>query len=119
MSESVREVPTFLARGGALAGAARASARPTAREWWKHSAFFLLTALTMTWAGISFALSSVALEPAVAEPSAPLDYLVYVPKYFALLLAAEGAYALAHPEFIVQGLQFAGALLSILLAHES
>jgi membrane-associated protease RseP (regulator of RpoE activity) len=119
MSESVSEVPTFAARGGALAGVARASARPTAREWWKHSAFFLLTALTMTWAGISFALSSVALDPAVAEPSTTLDYLVYIPKYFALLLAAEGAYALAHPQFIWEGLKFAGALLSILLAHES
>src|SRR5215208_5361035 len=100
MSESVREVPTFLTRGGALAGVARAAARPTAREWWKHSAFFLLTALTMTWAGISFALSSVPMEPAVAEPSGPLEYLVYIPKFFALLLAAEGAYAFAHPQFI-------------------
>jgi membrane-associated protease RseP (regulator of RpoE activity) len=118
MSESVREVPAFVARGGRAVGA-RAAARPTAREWWKHSAFFLLTGLTMTWAGVSFALSSAPLEPAVAEPSAPLDYLVYVPKYFALLLAAEGAHALAHPQFIWEGLKFAGALLSILLAHES
>lgn len=119
MSESVREVPGFVARGGARAGGARAAARPTAREWWKHSALFLLTALTMTWAGTSFALSTVKLDFDLAAPANPLEYLIYVPKYFLLLLAAEGAHALAHREFIVEGLKFAGALLSILLAHES
>ncbi|HEX7318425.1 MAG TPA: site-2 protease family protein [Pyrinomonadaceae bacterium] len=119
MSESVSEVPRFVARGGAHAGGARAAARPTAREWWRHTAFFLLTALTVTWAGISFAVSPVLPEPAVAAPTTPLEYLIYVPKYFVLLLAAEGAFALAHREYIVEGLKFAGALLSILLAHES
>jgi membrane-associated protease RseP (regulator of RpoE activity) len=119
MSESVREVPTFVARGGAQAAGVRVAARPTAREWAKHGALFLLTALTMTWAGLSFALSLVNLEPVIAAPATPLDYLIYIPKYFLLLLAAEFAYVLAHPEFIVQGLKFAGALLSILLAHES
>ena len=119
MSESVREVPTFVARGGAQAAGVRVAARPTAREWWKHSAFFLLTALTVTWAGISFAVSNVGLEPTIAAPSTPLDYLIFIPKYFVLALAVEGAYALAHREFIVEGLKFAGALLSILLAHES
>jgi membrane-associated protease RseP (regulator of RpoE activity) len=118
MSESVREIPTFVARGAAPAARLRA-ARPTAREWWKHSAFFLLTALTMTWAGISFALAPVGLEPALAAPATPLDYLTFVPKYFVLALAAEAAYALAHPQFIAEGLKFAAALLSILLAHES
>jgi membrane-associated protease RseP (regulator of RpoE activity) len=119
MSESIREVPTFVTRGGALAAGVRAAARPTAREWARHGAFFLLTALTMTWAGVSFALSNVGLEPNIAAPATPLDYLTFVPKYFVLALAAEGAYALAHPHFIVEGLKFAGALLSILLAHES
>ncbi|HEX8115852.1 MAG TPA: site-2 protease family protein, partial [Pyrinomonadaceae bacterium] len=54
-----------------------------------------------------------------AAPSTPLDYLTFVPKYLVLAVAAEGAYALAHPRFIWEGLKFAGALLSILLAHES
>jgi membrane-associated protease RseP (regulator of RpoE activity) len=119
MSESVREVPTFLARGGAQAAGVRAAARPSAREWGRHGALFLLTALAMTWAGVSFALSSVDVEPAIAAPATTFDYLAYVPKYFALALAAEGAYAFAHPQFIVEGLKFAAALLSILLAHES
>ena len=119
MSESVREVPTFVTRGGAPAAGVRVAARPTAREWGRHGALFLLTALAMTWAGISFALSSINLEPDIAAPVTGFDYLAYVPKYFALALAAEGAYALAHPQFIVKGLKFAAALLSILLAHES
>lgn len=119
MSESVREVPAFVTRGGARAAGVRAAGRPTAREWARHTSLFLLTALTMTWAGVSFALSNVGLDPNVAAPSTPLDYLTFVPKYFVLALAAEGAYALAHPHFIVEGLKFAGALLSILLAHES
>ena len=119
MSESVREVPGFVARGGARAARPRAAARPTAREWWRHSAFFLLTALTVTWAGVSFALSSAVPEPEVAAPSTPLGYLAFVPKYFVLALAAEAAHAYSHPQFIFEGLKFAAALLSILLAHES
>lgn len=120
MSESVSEVPAFVARGVAQAAGVRVAARPTAREWGRHGALFLLTALTMTWAGISFALSNVGtLEPFVAPPATALDYLVYVPKYFALAVLAEGTYVLAHRQFIVEGLKFAGALLSILLAHES
>jgi membrane-associated protease RseP (regulator of RpoE activity) len=119
MSEFVRDIPTFVARGTAPSAAPRAAARPTARAWLKHSAFFLLTALTVTWAGISFALASLGLEPNVAAPATPLDYLTFIPKYFVLALAAEAAHAFAHPQFIVEGLKFAAALLSILLAHES
>jgi membrane-associated protease RseP (regulator of RpoE activity) len=116
MSESIREIPTFAAHG---AWPARRAARPTAREWARHTALFLLTALTMTWAGVGFMLPFDNVEPALAAPSAPLDYLLYVPKYYVLALAAQGAFALAHPHFIAEGLKFAAALLSILLAHES
>jgi membrane-associated protease RseP (regulator of RpoE activity) len=116
MSESIREIPTFVAQG---AWPARRAARPTAREWARHTALFLLTALTMTWAGVGFMLPFDNVEPALAAPAAPLDYLLYVPKYFLLALAAEAAYALAHPQLIAEGLKFAAALLSILLAHES
>jgi membrane-associated protease RseP (regulator of RpoE activity) len=115
MSESVREVPTFVALGAG----ARAAARPTAREWWRHTALFLLTALTVTWAGVSFALANVAVGPDIPVPETPLDYVVFVPKYLLIIIAGEASYALAHPQVIWEGLKFAGALLSILLAHES
>lgn len=118
MSEYVREIPTLVTRDAAPSVRPRA-ARPTAREWLRHSAYFLLTALTVTWAGVSFALAPAGLEPAVAAPSTPLDYLTFIPQYLVLALATEAAYAFAHPQFIVEGLKFAAALLSILLAHES
>jgi membrane-associated protease RseP (regulator of RpoE activity) len=116
MSESIREIPTFVAQG---AWPSRRAARPTAREWARHAALFLLTGLTMTWAGVSFMLPLSNAEPSLAAPAAPLDYLLYVPKYLLMALAAEASFALAHPHFIAEGLKFAGALLSILLAHES
>jgi membrane-associated protease RseP (regulator of RpoE activity) len=116
MSESIREIPTFVAPES---WPVRRAARPTAREWARHTALFLLTGLTMTWAGVTFMLPFGDVEPALAAPSAPLDYLLYVPKYYVLALAAEASFALAHPHFIAEGLKFAAALLSILLAHES
>jgi membrane-associated protease RseP (regulator of RpoE activity) len=116
MSESVQGIPTFLPRAE---WRPRRAARPTAREWARHTLLFLLTALTATWAGMSLIIPPAEVEPALPAPAAPLDYLLYVPKYYVLALVATGAYALAHPVFIVGGLKFAASLLSILLAHES
>jgi membrane-associated protease RseP (regulator of RpoE activity) len=116
MSESIQGIPTFVTRAP---GRPRRAARPTAREWARHGLFFLLTALTTTWAGMSLILPPDGVEPNLPPPAAPLDYLLYVPKYYALALAAAGSYALAHPHYIAEGLKFSAALLSILLAHES
>ena len=116
MSESIQGIPTFVTRAP---GRPWRAARPTAREWARHGLFFLLTALTTTWAGMSLILPPDGVEPNLPPPAAPLDYLLYVPKYYALALAAVGSYALAHPHYIAEGLKFSAALLSILLAHES
>lgn len=116
MSESVRDIPAF-ASGAALA--ARGASRPGAREWARHASLFALTALTVAWAGMSLVMPADATEPALASPSAPLEYLLFVPKYYALMLAGTASYALAHPHYIAEGFKFAAALLSILLAHES
>jgi membrane-associated protease RseP (regulator of RpoE activity) len=111
---------TFAARGVGLPLGRRRAARPTAREWLRHSALFLLTGVTAAWAGLSFLLPfGGGGEPALAAPAAPLDYLLYVPKYYLLALAATGSYALAHPQLIYDGVKFAASLLSILLAHEA
>jgi membrane-associated protease RseP (regulator of RpoE activity) len=80
---------------------------------------FALTALTMAWAGTSLALPFDGIEPSMASPASPLEYLLYIPKYYVLMLAASGSFALAHPHFILEGVKFAAALLPILLAHES
>src|SRR5919199_1282012 len=116
MSESIQGIPTFVTRAP---GRPRRAARPTAREWARHGLFFLLTALTTTGAGMSLILPPAGLEPNLPLPAAPLDLLLYVPKYYALALAAVSSSALAHPAYIVEGLKFSAALLSILLAHES
>jgi membrane-associated protease RseP (regulator of RpoE activity) len=116
MAESIQGVPPFASRVSSLP---RRAARPTAREWTRHAVFFALTFLTVAWAGMSILMPFGDAEPTLAAPVTPLDYLLYVPKYYVLALAAIGSYALAHPQYIFDGLKFAAALLSILLAHES
>jgi membrane-associated protease RseP (regulator of RpoE activity) len=116
MSETVRDIPAFATR---VALMPRRAARPGAREWARHALLFALTALTMAWAGTSLALPFDGIEPSMASPASPLEYLLYIPKYYVLMLAASGSFALAHPHFILEGVKFAAALLPILLAHES
>jgi membrane-associated protease RseP (regulator of RpoE activity) len=120
MAESIQGVPPFASRVSSLP---RRAARPTAREWTRHAVLFALTFATATCAWICLATLfgdiGQSLEPNIAAPAAPLDYLLYVPKYYVLTLAAVGSFAHAHPQYIFDGLKFAAALLSILLAHES
>ena len=116
MSETVRDIPAFAPRAARVT---RSASRPGAREWARHWLLFALTALTVAWAGMSIMLPADAVEPALASPSSPLGYLLFVPKYYVLMLAGAGSFALAHPHYIVEGVKFAAALLSILLAHES
>jgi membrane-associated protease RseP (regulator of RpoE activity) len=80
---------------------------------------FAATTLTVAWAGMNLAIPFDAVEPALPSPAAPLDYLLFIPKYYVLMLAAACSFALAHPHYIAEGFKFAAALLSILLAHES
>lgn len=115
MSESVRDIPAFAPRAGRDV---RGAARPGAREWARHAFLFAATALTVAWAGMSLAIPASEVEPALASPAAPLEYLLFIPKYYALMLAGVASYALAHPHYIAEGMKFAGAFLSILLAHE-
>lgn len=116
MSESVRDIPAF-ASGDARA--ARGAARPGARAWARHAFLFAATVLTVAWAGMTLAIPADAVEPSLASPAAPLEYLLFIPKYYVLMLAGVASYALAHPQYILEGFKFAAALLSILLAHES
>jgi membrane-associated protease RseP (regulator of RpoE activity) len=116
MAESIQSVPTIITRAARWP---RRAARPTAREWARHALLFLLTAVTVTWAGMSLVLPFGDIEPSIPAPATPLDYALYLPKYYVLALAAVASYAVAHPALILDGLKFAAALLSILLAHES
>lgn len=122
MSESVRSIPAF-APGSQATGSRRrrTAARPTRREWARHTTLFVLTLLTATWAGTMAAFQSLAdaPQPFVASPASPLDYLLFVPRLFAQETGTVAAYAFAHPWLLAEGAVFALALLSILLAHEA
>ncbi|HYO63256.1 MAG TPA: site-2 protease family protein [Pyrinomonadaceae bacterium] len=117
MSESLRAVSTFVGREPA---ARDALARPTAREWRRHAALFLLTFLTATVGGITFLGDWTQFpEPELAEPSWWFDYLIYVPAFYAQMVVGVAAYALSHPALLGQSVTFAAALLAILAAHEA
>jgi membrane-associated protease RseP (regulator of RpoE activity) len=117
MSESVQAIPPFVDAPAPYAPRRRRAARPTAREWARHATLFLLTALTSTIAGIML----VSPEPAEFELrlSTWLDYVLYIPEYYLLLVGAYLQNAIAHPFLLAQGAMFAGALLLILASHEA
>ena len=124
MSESVRSIPAFASGEVVAAGSRRrggGAARPTRREWVRHTTLFLLTLLTATWAGTTSAFSGLAdaPQPLVAAPSTPLDYVLFVPLQLFQEVATVASYALAHPWLFFDGAVFALALLTILLAHEA
>jgi membrane-associated protease RseP (regulator of RpoE activity) len=117
MSESVEAISPFVSSRETIETIGRRPvARPTAREWLKHSALFLLTFLTTAFAGIVIA----SPELGVAEPATKgiIGYVLYVPEYYFRIVGALVSYAIANPPVLVAGLTFSMALLAILTAHE-
>ncbi|MCA1593224.1 MAG: hypothetical protein LC754_11355 [Acidobacteria bacterium] len=80
MSESVRSIPTFVPRAETFSR--RRAARPTAREWVLHTSLFLLTALTATWAGITFLIPGNEIPDPSISLGTPLDYAFFIPVYY-------------------------------------
>jgi membrane-associated protease RseP (regulator of RpoE activity) len=118
MSDTLRPFQPFVAHPATFVQTH--AARPTAREWTRHGALFLLTALACTFAGVMQAIPNDAqIEPQIAAPVGFIAHVLYVPVYYFLAVAAVCRYAAAHPALIAQGLTFAVALLAILLAHEA
>jgi membrane-associated protease RseP (regulator of RpoE activity) len=92
------------------------AAVPTTRDWVKHSALFLLTLVTTTFAGIVISSPDIKVsEPVV---SGLLSYVNYVPNYYLRIVGGFVLFAVAHPIVLWQGLAFATSLLTILTAHE-
>jgi membrane-associated protease RseP (regulator of RpoE activity) len=117
MSETLHPLPPLVDRHASWE---RPAARPTAREWARHVALFLLTAVTATLAGIMQAAASLPeFEPHLDAPAAWPGYFIYVPAYYFLSVRELLRQALTHTELIGQGVTFAAALLAILLAHEA
>lgn len=114
MSESVHVVPPFAPSRTVLAR--RQAAGPSAREWLKHSALFLLTFITTTFAGI--VIAAPAVNPPEPAASGLLGYVLYVPEYYRRIVAALLSQAIADPNLVKSGLTFSIALLTILTAHE-
>src|SRR6266550_1860404 len=114
MSESVQAIPPFFPQPQFVARA-RAQ-RPTIREWIRHSALFLVTFVTTTFAGIVIA----APELDVAEPalSGALSYILYIPEYYLRIVSSLLLFALVHPHIFVAAISFSITLLAILTAHE-
>ncbi|HKC65306.1 MAG TPA: site-2 protease family protein [Pyrinomonadaceae bacterium] len=117
MSESVQAIPPFVDSPAPYAR--RRAARPTAREWKKHTVLFLLTVVTTMLAGIWLVSQNNIGEPAMLEPSSPLGYILYIPAYYFKSVALLIQNAFAHPWILEQGAMFSGSLLAILTAHES
>jgi membrane-associated protease RseP (regulator of RpoE activity) len=114
MSESVQSAPTFAPPRPVTIR--RQVAGPTTREWIKHSALFLLTLITTTFAGIVIAAPDIDVpEPAV---SGWLGYVFYVPDYYLRIIAGLLSLVTADPGLLKSGLTFSIALLTILTAHE-
>jgi membrane-associated protease RseP (regulator of RpoE activity) len=114
MSEHVHAVSPFAPAREVIRR--RHDAGPSAREWVKHSVFFLLTFITTTFAGVVIA----AQDPNVEAPtrSGVLGNLLYVPEYYRRIVASLLWQALTNPGLLKSGLTFSIALLTILMAHE-
>lgn len=114
MSESVQTAPSFAPpRQAAIR---RQVVAPTTREWLRHSALFLLTVITTTFAWIVITAPDVNVpEPAT---NGLLGYLFYLPEYYRRSVAAFVSVAIADPGLLRSGLTFSTALLTILTAHE-
>jgi membrane-associated protease RseP (regulator of RpoE activity) len=113
MSRSAQAVPPFIERRPYRS---RVVARPTAREWVRHGAWFLLTVLTTTFAGVLLVSNGVSEGP--PSPGSALGYVIYVPLLYFFEVKGVVVQAFADPMMLAQGVTFSAALLSILTAHE-
>jgi membrane-associated protease RseP (regulator of RpoE activity) len=113
MSESVQTIPPFFPQQFIARPRAQ---RPTVREWIRHSALFLITFATTTFAGIVIAAPELDVpEPAL---SGALSYVLYIPEYYLRIVSSLLVFALLHPHMLVLAASFSMTLLAILTAHE-
>ena len=92
--------------------------RPTAREWLRHSLWFLLTLLTTTIGGLVPPLGSGVDIGNFPMPSQWFEWLFVVPNFYSYLFVQIVTQVAANPYLILHGLMFSGSLLTILTFHE-
>jgi membrane-associated protease RseP (regulator of RpoE activity) len=99
--------------------ASRRLPRPNARQWALHAALFVVTAMTTTICGISFAQPDIGSGAESVGATGWVELLLLIPRYYVLSVVGLVSYAFAHPYFLGQGLRFSASLLAILASHEA
>ena len=101
---------------------ARQAMRPTARTWFKHSIFLILTLFTATVAGVLPPFGFLPVFPNVPDPQTWTEVFLVLstlPAHYAQMIR-DTIYLLAtNFEVLKYGLSFSFSLLFILIAHES
>ena len=89
---------------------------PTAREWMVHLTLFFLTVGTTILAGVYILAPEVEIsEPALSNP---LDFIFFIPRYYANFVGSLISTAIYSPAALRDGITFSASLLAILTAHE-
>ena len=112
MAESIKTLPGF----ELTQLPSSVETRPSRREWVVHTSLLLITIVTTTLAGIFILVPELDM----AEPtfSTLLDYIFFIPWYYAHFVGALIKAAVFSPHALRDGITFSISLLSILFAHE-
>ena len=92
--------------------------KPTARQWLIHSLLFIVTAVTTTVAGLIFAGADPGLAGVDTAPQGLPWTLLMIPVLYIKLVIGLVSQAFHYPKLLLHGLEFSGALMAILTAHE-
>lgn len=111
MSQPAEDLPEL------LSSQLPSSRRLNPRQLLLHVGLFLATAFTTTITGIVWCAPPSA-EPATAPQSGGFDSVLLLPWYYLSGIAQLAWDALTHPALLWPGIEFSGALLAILTAHE-
>jgi membrane-associated protease RseP (regulator of RpoE activity) len=114
MDQSIQPVPSIADHR------ARAAANPTARQWFLHTALFIVTFFTTTICGVLMAGSDVdSLQGETAAGGGAGGSILMLPVFYAGTVLRLVRFALLHHSILGEGLLFSVSLLAILVAHES
>jgi membrane-associated protease RseP (regulator of RpoE activity) len=111
MNESIKTIPVTVASNS------RTAAKPTARQWLVHIALFIITFVTTTIFGVWMIgdLSGAHLNQPIPGVGGSL---LAVPLAYVVTVVRIVRFALLHRDVLAVGVEFSGALLAILTAHE-
>lgn len=92
--------------------------RPTTADWLRHTAWFLVTFLSATVAGMTIPFGVFDPLSAIPEPANWFEWTFFAAfvifHYYSIVFRTVAA----HPELLINGIIFSSSLLAILTAHE-